>query len=446
MTSRVSGTRRTVLRGLAGIGAGAAGAAVAACGGPAGSPPQAGTKAPATIVFWCRDSAENYAKLEAPMVEYRKRFPHITIADENANMSDTEFNTKLRAAFAGGAGPDTWWSATRLLRPLQAIGAVADLSANYTRAKLGAEAFYGNSVEELQVDGKTYGVPQGWGIGLLGINRTLLQRSGATPAPDFDKTWTQTQMIDLLKRVARSDASGNLGTWGIEWGTGLTTLSPLLWMYGSDLLDKDKKRAVINATANQAASVQALQWWIDLSWVQRVQPRRTGPDRPQGVNMWNTGQQALNGNAGPNVLSQWNTFDFEWDVVLRPTGPKGRNHRFYSNAYYAGKESKVKDAAWDYLSWAGTDGMKFTEDAGGYNIPGYRKVADAIWAPKKTNNVNRSRFLDAAKDGKAQPLVVPWDEMNTIVSKHMSDLWDQQINAKTAVENTDKEITALLAG
>ena len=178
--------------------------------------------------------------------------------------------------------------------------------------------------------------------------------------------------------------------------------------------------------------------------MQRVQPQRSGADRPQGVNMWNGGRQAVNGNAGPNVLVQWNNFDFGWDVALRPNGPKGRPHRFYSNAYYMWRDSKVKDAAWDYLSWAGTDGMKYTEDAGGYNIPGYRPVADTIWVKKRTNDVDRQPWLDAAKDGRAQPLVVQWDEMNAIVSKHMADLWDQKVPAKMAVDNIDREVTALL--
>ncbi len=430
---------------LGGVGA-AAGLALAACGGggAGGAPPVAGGKTPATIVFWDRDSEENYQKIRAPMIEYRKLNPHITIADENSNLSDSEFNTKLRAALAGGSAPDAWWSATRLLRPLQAIGGVADLTAYYAKAKLAADRFYGNSIEEITVDGKIFGVPQGWGIGLLGLNRQLFQRAGVELKPDFDKTWTQAQFVDLLKRVARSDEGGNHGTWGVDWGADLTSTMPNLWEFGSDLLDKDKKQAVINSAANGAASVQAFQWWSDLTWVHRVQPRRSGPDRPPGVDMWRTGQQAVNGNAGPNVLIQWDKYDFEWDVVLRPLGPKGRSHRFYSNAYYAWKDSKVKDAAWDYLSWAGTDGMKFTEDAGGYNIPGYKQIADTIWLPKKTNNVNRQRWLDAAKDGKAQPLVVKWDEMNAIVSKYRGDLLEQKINAKLAVEGIDKDVTALL--
>jgi multiple sugar transport system substrate-binding protein len=435
-------TRRKVV-GLAG---GTVASVLAACGGESGpsssGPGGAAAKTPVKFVFWCRETPINYEKLQAPMIEYRKRHPHVTIEEENTPMNDAQFNTKLLAVFASGAAPDAFWNATRWVRPWHGAGGVADLTQYYAKAKLSADKFYGNSIEELTIDAKIYGVPQGWGIGLLGINRTLFKGAGVDLRPDIDKTWTNEQFVDLVKRTAKSDASGNLGTWGIEWGTGLTTAMPLLWAFGADLLDKDKKRAVISSSP---ASMQALQWWHDLTHVHRVQPRRSGADRPQGVNMWDTGRQAVNGNAGPNVLHQWVDRDFEWDVMFRPVGPRGRNHRFYSNAYYMGKESKVKDAVWDYLSWAGTEGMKYTEDAGGYNIPSYKAVADTIWIGKKTNNINRQRWLDAAKDGKAQPLVVKWDDMNTIVSKHMNDLWDQQIPAKQAVDNIDREVTTLLS-
>ena len=90
--------------------------------------------------------------------------------------------------------------------------------------------------------------------------------------------------------------------------------------------------------------------------------------------------------------------------------------------------------------------MPFTEDAGGYNIPGYKPVADTIWVKKRTNDVDRQPWLDAAKDGRAQPLVIQWDEMKTIVSKHMADLWDQKIPAKMAVDGIDREVTDLPSG
>jgi hypothetical protein len=95
------------------------GTALAGCGaGPAPADQAApGAKGPATVVFWCRLDPSDWQKLEAPILEYRKRHPQIKIDDQNTQMSDAEFSPKLLAAFASGAAPDAFWSATRWLRP-----------------------------------------------------------------------------------------------------------------------------------------------------------------------------------------------------------------------------------------------------------------------------------------------------------------------------------------
>ena len=76
--------------------------------------------------------------------------------------------------------------------------------------------------------------------------------------------------------------------------------------------------------------------------------------------------------------------------------------------------------------------MPDTEAAGGYNIPGFKRIADTIWAPKQINNINRARFLEAARDGRAQRLVVPWDELNAAVAEAREDLWAQKGNRRHA--------------
>lgn len=207
-------------------------------------------------------------------------------------------------------------------------------------------------------------------------------------------------------------------------------------------MDKDKKKSVINQTA---AGSQALQFWYDLTHAHRVQPRRTGGDRPTGVNMWNVGRQAVLGNAGPFILAQWGTLDFQADIAFRPIGPKPRAHRWYTDAYSMWIGSKVKDPAWEFMAFAGTDGQKTVEEAGGRSIPGYKPVAEGIFLQRKTLNINKQRWLDSAKEAKQQPLVKPWDEMNAIVSKHRNDLMDQKIAAKDAAGNIEREVNELLA-
>jgi ABC-type glycerol-3-phosphate transport system substrate-binding protein len=161
--------------------------------------------------------------------------------------------------------------------------------------------------------------------------------------------------------------------------------------------------------------------------------------------MWNAGRQGLLGNAGPFVLAQWGPLDFNADIVLRPIGPKPRAHRWYTDCYTMWTASKVKDAAWEFMTFAGTDGQKAVEEAGGRSIPGYKPVAETVFLQRKTLNINKQRWLDAAKEAKQQPLVKPWDEMNAVVSKHRNDLLDQKISSKDAAGNIEREVNALLA-
>jgi ABC-type glycerol-3-phosphate transport system substrate-binding protein len=161
--------------------------------------------------------------------------------------------------------------------------------------------------------------------------------------------------------------------------------------------------------------------------------------------MFNTGRQALLGNAGPFVLAQWGPLDFPADIVLRPIGPKPRAHRWYTDAYTMWTASKVKDAAWEFMAFAGTDGQKAVEEAGGRSIPGYKPVAETVFLQRKTLSINKQRWLDAAKEAKGQPLVKPWDEMNTIVSNQRNELLDQKISPRDAAGNIEREVNALLA-
>jgi multiple sugar transport system substrate-binding protein len=352
--------------------------------------------------------------------------------------AEADYGAKLITAFAGGAAPDVIWTTSRRVIPFQAAGGLTDLTPLYARSKIKTDQYYPHAIEEQSVAGKLYGISQGWGVGVLGINKTLFENAGVVLKPDFDKTWTHQDFLDMLKKVAKQDAQGNLATWGVDY----SETWPLWWDFGTDFLDKDRKQCVVSQSPGGA---QALQFWADLTHTYRVQPRRTGDDRPQGINMWNVGRQGLLGNAGPFVLAQWGTLDFKADIVLRPIGPKPRYHRWYTDCYSMWSGTKVRDAAWEFMAYAGTDGQKDVEDAGGRSVPGYRPVAETVFLQRKTLDITKQRWLDAAKEAKQQPLVKPWDEMNNIVTKYRNDLLDQKISARDAASGTEREVNALLA-
>ncbi len=437
-------TRRAALRGAAMLAALGGGPLAAACAvgsaGQAAPSEGAASKAPATIVYWCNVGQADWEKIQAAAIEYQKKVPQHKIEASNDSGSETDYGAKLITAFAGGAAPDVIWTTTRRVIPFQAAGGLTDLTPYYARSKIRTDQYYPQAIEEQSVGGKLYGITQGWGVGVLGINRTLFENAGITLKPDFDKTWTHQDFIEILQKVAKLDAEGNLTIWGVDY----SETWPLWWDFGTDFLDKDKKKCII---ADTPAGAQALQFWYDLTWKYRVQPKRTGGDRPQGINMWNAGRQGLLGNAGPFILAQWDTLDFKEkaDIVLRPKGPAARYHRWYTDCYTMWSGSKVKDAAWDFMAYAGTDGQKDVENAGGRSIPGYRPVAETVFLQRKTLNINKQRWLDAAKEARQQPLVKPWDEMNAIVSKYRNDLLDQKISAKDAADGIAREVNVLLA-
>lgn len=438
-------TRRRFAAGAAAL---TGGALVAACtqGGTAPAGQQAvgsASKTPATLVYWCNVGQQDWEKIEKAAKEYTKKNPHHTIEATNYSTSDTgeaAYGAKLITAFAGGSAPDVIWTTTRRIIPFALAGGLQDLSSYYSRSKIRLDQYYPQAIEEQTVNGKHYGITQGWGVGVLGINRALFERAGVTLKPDFDKTWTHAEFIDMTKKVAKFDAQGNLETWGVDY----TETWPLWWDFGVEFLDKEKKKVAIN---EKPGGAQALQFWHDLTHVHRVQPRRTGGDRPQGVNMWNSGRLGISGNAGPFVLAQWGNLDFKEsaDIVLRPKGPAARFHRWYTDSYTMWSSSKVKDAAWEFMAYAGTEGQKDVENAGGRSIPGYKPVAETVFLQRKTHNINKQRWLDAAKEAKGQPLVKEWDEMNKIVGKYRGDLLDQKIGAREAAQGIEREVNALLA-
>lgn len=400
--------------------------------------PAAATKPPATIVYWCNVGVADWQKIETAATAYGKANPTQKIEASNNTAPEQEYGTKMITAFAGGSAPDVIWTTTRRVIPFQAAGGLGDLTALYQRDKISKDSFFPQAISEQTVEGKLFGISQGWGVGVMGINKNLFQQAGVTLKPDFDRTWTHDEFIDMARRVAKYE-NDVLTTWGVDHGE----TWPLWWDFGAEFLDPAGKKCIVSQSAGGA---QALQFWSDLTHVQRVQPRRTGNDRPQGVNMWNTGKQALLGNAGPFILAQWDTLDFPVDIVLRPVGPKPRAHRWYTDCYSLWNASKVKDAAWAFMAYAGTEGTRVVEEAGGRSIPGYRPVAETTFVQAKGAKVNitRQRWLDAAKEARQQPLVRPWDEMNAVVSKYRNDLIDQKTSARDAAAAIEREVNVLL--
>jgi ABC-type glycerol-3-phosphate transport system substrate-binding protein len=395
-----------------------------------------GAPAAATIHYSVQLSEESFSKVRAPLEEYQRRYPQVTIQISNFP-SAAEYVTKLQTMFVAGNAPDVMWLPSRSVLPYADQGVLDEVTRPLASRKLKPEDFYELAMAEGQYQGKYFAVPQGWGVGVIGINKTLAQNAGVQLKPDFDLEWTHDQFIAMMKQVARLNDQGDLTVWGVDYNE----VWPLWWDFGADILDRELKRAAVNT----AQGAQALQWWHDLSWVHRVQPRPSTPDKPSGVDMWNTSRQLVSANAGPFILANWAALTFDYDIYYRPRGPAGRFHRWYTDVYSVNATSKIKDPTYDLLAFiVGAEGQTLVERAGGRSIPGHKQVAETVFLKENPTKVTKRKWLDAGKVARKQPLIVKWDDMNTIVNNHRNAVLGQKETPKDAVAAMEQEINVLL--
>ena len=133
---------------------------------------------------------------------------------DTAGTPEADYGAKMITAFAGGAAPDVIWTTTRRIIPFASAGGLIDLTPLYSRSKISNDQYYPQAIEEQTLDGKLFGITQGWGVGVLGINRTLFENAGVTLRPDFDKTWTHAEFHGHAQaggQAGRAGQSGDLG-------------------------------------------------------------------------------------------------------------------------------------------------------------------------------------------------------------------------------------------
>jgi multiple sugar transport system substrate-binding protein len=411
----------------------------AACGGQTGDTAPGGTaaagSAPVTIQFGTRGTPTDGPVFEAAAKAFTEKQQKVTV---ELWINEPDYYTKLPVAFAGGSAPDMAFTTSRNLLAWQYKGWLADLTAGLTRRKVKTQDWYPLAYQEFQVGGKQFGVPQGWGTGVFGVNKTLFKNAGVTLAPNFDATWTNDDLVRLLKPVAKAGSDGNLEV----WGTSGWEMWSNFWNFGAEILTKDKTKCAVNTPQG----IAGLQWLYDLAWSHRVMPRGKPNDPPPGGgNPWNSGLSGLASNGGPSALPTWpKTLTFDFDIVLYPIGPGGRHHRFYSDGYVAWKEGKQLDATQDFLVYLGTEGQEALERAGGRSIPAYRPVAEGVFL-RGGGPFTRQKWIDATKDAKLQPLVVPFDDLTTIFTTHQDNVLAAKEAAREAAAAIEREANALLA-
>jgi multiple sugar transport system substrate-binding protein len=224
-------SRRSFLRGVAFVGGAAA---LAACGGTAGTPAVGGdqTSAPAqagnavTITQWYHQYGEEGTQQAAQRFadEYSKVNPKVKV---NMQWIPGEYDTKLNAALLTDEGPDTFESHLNIT--MVQAGQIASLDDLFTPDV--KNDFDPQDLATNTVDGKIYAIRMIRDPQLIYYRKSMLDGAGIKPPATFD------ELIEATKKLNSGKVKGLF--FGNDGGVGVMT-GNAVYAAGSSLLDGQK--------------------------------------------------------------------------------------------------------------------------------------------------------------------------------------------------------------
>ncbi|MBW7923383.1 MAG: ABC transporter substrate-binding protein [Burkholderiaceae bacterium] len=233
------------------------------------------------------------------------------------------------------------------------------------------DGFYPAFMENSRTGGKTWGVPFQRSTIVMYWNKELFKEAGLDPdkAP---QNWDE--LVSCAKKLTKTDASGNVSTWGVKIPSsgfpywlfqGLTTPNDTILM----------NEAGTETYFDKPGSIEALQYWVDLSAKHKVMPG--------GVIEWGTTPKdfferkaAIVWTTTGNLTNIRTNAQFPFGVAMLPAKKRRGSPTGGGNFYVFDKTSpEERQAAMKFIRWATQP-----QRAAQWSIAtGYVAVTPAAW-------------------------------------------------------------------
>ncbi|MDT3678848.1 MAG: ABC transporter substrate-binding protein [Burkholderiaceae bacterium] len=233
------------------------------------------------------------------------------------------------------------------------------------------DGFYPAFMENSRTGGKTWGVPFQRSTIVMYWNKDLFKEAGLDPekAP---QNWDE--LVSMGKKLTKTDAGGNVSTWGVKIPSsgfpywlfqGLTTPNDTILM----------NEAGTETYFDKPGSIEALQYWVDLSAKHKVMPG--------GVIEWGTTPKdfferkaAIVWTTTGNLTNIRTNAQFPFGVAMLPEKKRRGSPTGGGNFYVFDKTSpEEQQAAMKFVRWATQP-----QRAAQWSIAtGYVAVTPAAW-------------------------------------------------------------------
>lgn len=413
-----------------------------ACGGSGDS----GGSVTLTYRLWDDQQKAGYQKV---MAAFEKADPGVHVKIEQ--LPYDQYWTKMTADAVAGTAPDVFWMQTSQFPEFVTKGVLADLST----LKLDTGRYNANVVQSYTYKGKLYGVPKDFGIVGLLYNEDLFKKAGVT-MPD-KLTWTPDgsgTLLETARKLTVDDNgkhpdqpgfdAGKVKQYGFaSWNHYQTQWMNWVSSNGGKLVDKPFGKYAFN----DAASVQALQFGVDLVNKYHVAPpaAQTNPPSDKINEMFKQGRVAMfpaNNALLPFVGPGAN---FKIGIAPMPAGPAGRvvNINGLSEAVYsrsAHKEAAMKLAR--FLS--GPEAQKIMAD-GGYVFPALNGLSQGYVDYWKQKGLDVSPFLEESRGATFNlPVTTGFTAFENKLNQTFNDMYLGKLTPQEAADQAVRDGDALV--
>lgn len=375
-------TRRSVFRGAAALAAGGAGTSLTAACGPFAPPPGSASRAASTV---CQSQLEFYLPFVSTTVQYQGFQQAATAFSSQRSGCNIQFTPvsggapaiaeKLTTALAGGAAPAltvvtpanaSGWSARRLIVPVEDL---------FRREKLDGRDFPAALWKPMSHGGKVWLLPLFASPDfILHWNKGHFRQAGLDPEKGPETIVDLDRAIQMLTQ----EDGGELTRLGMQvWDVGQShnTLQAWGYAFGGSFYDATRDEL----TFTHARIQRAVEWytgWARRIGVEKVAAVSQSVAMPPGTHFFASGRLSLHTLTPPALLAV-QKYDPRLEIGAGPlpgeAPGKAGTATLGGHCIGAVAGGNQREAAWDFMKFAGASDEGTTIIARQVGTPGWLK-------------------------------------------------------------------------
>jgi multiple sugar transport system substrate-binding protein len=365
--------------------------------------------------------------------DYQAKHPDVHIEMQNAPWSG--YFTRLDAQLAAGAGPDVFFITN--VPSYAARGQLEALNPWIEKTKFPIDQYNQAGLVVHSLKGTLYSIPRDNDTSVLYYNKDAFDAAGLSYP---DASWNWDDLRNAADKLTTTDG-GRVTRYGL--GLESNVWSIFVYQNGGKIFDDPVSPTEFLMADDKA--VEAVQFLGDL-----INKDKAVPNFLEASQSGGTGQMFASGQAAMIIsnaarLGAADGASFKWAVAPLPAGPTGIHANRLGGAGFAiNANSKVKDAAWDFMQYlAGPEGQITFTSAASAAVPamtGNPEVRAAFKAPYA------DIFLSESENGQVDPQFPTYVNITNLYLQPALDLvWNGESTAADALGAIKDKVDAELA-